>query len=54
MTYISVYRVCDQQDLGDTTAWSHQHNIQYADDTARAGKIDPHKQTLVDLEYCVQ
>jgi hypothetical protein len=31
----------------------HQHNIQYEDDTARVGKIDPHKQTLVDLEYFV-
>jgi hypothetical protein len=51
--YISVYIVCDQKDPGDTTAWKQQHNIQYADDTTRVGKIDQHKQTLVDLEYFI-
>jgi hypothetical protein len=35
-------------------AWKQQHNIQYEDDTARVGKIDRHKQTLVDLEYFVR
>jgi hypothetical protein len=49
----SVYRVCDQKNRGDTKAWKEQHNIQYADDTARVSKIDPHKQTLVDREYFV-
>jgi hypothetical protein len=53
LNYISVYRVCDQKDTGDTTAWKQQHNIQYADDTARVRKVDPHKHTLVDLEYFV-
>jgi hypothetical protein len=53
LTYISIYRVCDQKNPGDTTAWKQQHNIQYADDTAHVGKIDPHKQTLVDLEYFI-
>jgi hypothetical protein len=52
-TYITVYRVCDQNDPGDTTAWRQQHNLQYEDDTARVGKIDSHKQILVDLEYFV-
>jgi hypothetical protein len=54
LTYITVYRVCDQKDPGDTTAWKQQHNIQYEDETAPIGKIDLHKQTLVDLEYFVQ
>jgi hypothetical protein len=53
LTYITVYRVCDQTDPGDTTAWKQQYNIQYEDKLARIGNIDPHKQTLVDLEYFV-
>jgi hypothetical protein len=53
LTYITVYRVCDQTDPGDTTAWKQQYNIQYEDESARIGNIDPHKQTLVDLEYFV-
>jgi hypothetical protein len=52
-TYTIVYRVCDQNDPGDITAWKQQTNIQYEDDTSRVGKIDPHKQTLVDLEYFI-
>jgi hypothetical protein len=54
LTCITVSRVCDQKDPGDTTAWEQQHNIQYEDDTSRVGKIVPHKHTLVDLEYFVQ
>jgi hypothetical protein len=53
LTYITVYRVCDQTDPGDTTAWKQQYNIQYEDESASIGNIDPHKQTLVDLEYFV-
>jgi hypothetical protein len=39
LTHITVYRVCDQKDPGDITAWKQQHNIQYEDDTAHVGKI---------------
>jgi hypothetical protein len=53
LRYILVYRVCKQTDPGDTTAWKQQYNIQYEDESARIGNIDPHKQTLVDLEYFV-
>jgi hypothetical protein len=53
LTYITVYRVCDQTDPGDTTAWKQQYNIQYEDESARICNIDPHKQTLVDLECFV-
>jgi hypothetical protein len=45
--------VFDQTDPGETTAWKQQYNIQYEDESARIGSIDPHKQTLVDLEYFV-
>jgi hypothetical protein len=51
--YITLYRVCDQTDPSDTTAWKQQHNIHYEDESARISNIDPHKQTLVDLEYFV-
>jgi hypothetical protein len=29
LTHVTVYRVCDQTGLGDTTAWKQQYNIQY-------------------------
>jgi hypothetical protein len=53
LTYITVYRVFHQKEPGDTPAWKKQHDIQYEDATSCVGKIDPHKQTLVDLEYFV-
>jgi hypothetical protein len=53
LTYITVYRVCNQTDPDETTAWKQQYNIQHEDESARKGNIDPHKQTLVDLEYFV-
>jgi hypothetical protein len=57
LNYITVYRVWDQNDPVDTTTWKQQHNIQYKDEdedeTACVRKIDPHKLTLVDLEYFV-
>jgi hypothetical protein len=51
ITYISMYRVCNQSNLGDTTAWRQQYQIKYADESARVGSINPHRQTMVDLEY---
>jgi hypothetical protein len=53
LMFITVYRVCDQTEPGDTTAWKQQHNIHYEDELARIGNIDAHKQTLEDLEYFV-
>jgi hypothetical protein len=50
---MTVYRVCDQTDPGDTTVWKQQYNIQYEEESGCIGNIDPHKQTLVDLEYFV-
>jgi hypothetical protein len=51
ITYISAYIVCNQTNPGDTTAWRQQYQIQYSDESARVGSIDPHRQTMVDLEY---
>jgi hypothetical protein len=53
LTYITVYRVCDQTVSGETFAWKQKYNIQYEDESARIGNIDPHKLTLVDMEYFV-
>jgi hypothetical protein len=53
LTYITVYRVCDQTDPGDTTTRKQKHNIQYKEESARIGNIDPHKQKLVDVEHFV-
>jgi hypothetical protein len=50
LTYITVNRVCDQRDPGDTITRKQQHIIQYEDESERISNIDPHKQTLVDLE----
>jgi hypothetical protein len=49
-----VYIICNQTNPGDTTTWRQQYQIQYADESARVGSIDPHRQTMVDLEYFVR
>jgi hypothetical protein len=54
LTVINAYRVCSQRDHGDTTASKQQQCIQYADDELRPYVLDPHKQTLIDLQYFVQ
>jgi hypothetical protein len=54
ITVINAYRVCSQSDPGDTTASQQQQCIQYADDELRPYVLDPHKQTLIDLQYFVQ
>jgi hypothetical protein len=48
--YVSVDRVCNQTNPGDTTAWRQQYHIQYSDESARVGSIDLHIQTMVYLE----
>jgi hypothetical protein len=50
ITYVSVYRVCNKTNPGDTTAWRQQYQIKHSDESARVGSIDPHRQTMVDLE----
>jgi hypothetical protein len=54
ITYVSVYIVCNQTNPGDTTEWRQQYQIQYSDESARVGSIDPHRQTMVDLEYFIR
>jgi phage gp45-like len=54
ITYVSVYRVCNQTNPGDTTTWRQKYQIQYADESARVGSIVPHRKTMVNLEYFVR
>jgi hypothetical protein len=50
ITVINAYRVCSQRDPGDTTASRQQQCVQYADEELRPYVLDPHKQTLIDLQ----
>jgi hypothetical protein len=53
ITVINAYIVCSQRESGDTTASGKQQCIQYADEELRPYVLDPHKQTLIDLQYFV-
>jgi hypothetical protein len=54
ITVINAYRVCSQRDPGDTTASRQQQCVQYADEELIPYVLDPHEQTLIDLQYVVQ
>jgi hypothetical protein len=47
---VTVYRVGHNRNAGDATAFQQQYRTQYANETARV-EINPHKQTMIDLEY---
>jgi hypothetical protein len=47
---VTVYRVGHNHNAGDATAFQQQYRTQYADENARV-EINPHKQTMIDLEY---
>jgi hypothetical protein len=54
ITLINAYIVCSQSYPGDTTASKQQQCIQYTDDELSPYVLDPHKQTLIDLQHLVQ
>jgi hypothetical protein len=54
MTVITVYRVCKQHEPGPKTAYMQHHTIQYVDEELRPFIIDPHRQTIIDMEHFVQ
>jgi hypothetical protein len=54
ITVINAYIVCSQRNPGDTTASKQHQCIQYADEELIPNVLDPHKQTLIDLQYFVQ
>jgi hypothetical protein len=47
---VIVYCVGHNHNTGDATAFQQQYRTQYADETTRV-EINPHKQTMIDLEY---
>jgi hypothetical protein len=50
ITVLNAFRVCSQREPSDTTASKHQQCIQYADEELIPYVLDPHKQTLIDLQ----
>jgi hypothetical protein len=54
MTIISAYGVCKQTNPGDLTASKQKHEIMYEDEEMRPYLVDPHKQTLIYLQYHVE
>jgi hypothetical protein len=54
ITVMNTYIVCSQRDPGDTTASRQKQCVQYADEELRPYVLDPHKQTIIDLQYFVQ
>jgi hypothetical protein len=51
---VSCYRVCNQKNPGATTASNQQHGIMYADEELRPFMMNPHHQTMIDIQYFVQ
>jgi hypothetical protein len=51
---ISAYRVCKQTNPGDLPLSKQQLGIMYKDGELRPYLVDPHKQTLNDLQYFVE
>jgi hypothetical protein len=47
---VTVYRVGQNHNTGDATAFQQQYRTQYVDETARV-EISPHKQTMIDFGY---
>jgi hypothetical protein len=50
----TTYIVCSQRDPGDKTGSKQQQCAQYADDELIPYVLDPHKKTLIYLQYFVQ
>jgi hypothetical protein len=54
MAVITAYGVGDQHQPGARTATQQQFRIQYEDESIRPYINNPHKQTMIDLEYFVK
>jgi hypothetical protein len=50
-TVISAYRVGNQHQLGVLTASQQQYRIQYQDESFISYILDPHRHTMIELEY---
>jgi hypothetical protein len=51
VSVVSCYRVCNQTNPGATTASNQQHEIMYADEELRPFMMNPHHQTMIDIQY---
>jgi hypothetical protein len=54
ITVINTYRVCSQREPGDTTSSKQQQCVHYADEELIPYVLDPHNQTLIDMQYFFQ
>jgi hypothetical protein len=54
VSVVSCYRFCNQTNPGATTASNQQHGIMYADEELRPFMMNPHHQTMIDIQYFVQ
>jgi hypothetical protein len=54
VSVVSCYRVCNQTNPGATTASNQQHGIICADEELRPFMMNPHHQTMIDIQYFVK
>jgi hypothetical protein len=54
VSVVSFYRVCNQTNPGDTTTSNQQHGIMNADKELHPFMMNPHHQTMIDIQYFVQ
>jgi hypothetical protein len=54
VSVVYCYRVCIQTNPGATTSSNQQHGIMYADEELRPFMMNPHHQTMLDIQYFVQ
>jgi hypothetical protein len=51
---ICVHSIQTNETPGDITESKQKHGIMYEDEELRPYLVDPHKQTLIDLQYHVE
>jgi hypothetical protein len=54
VSMVSCYIVCNQTNPGATAASNQQHGIMYADEELHPFMMNPHHQTMIDIQYFVQ
>jgi hypothetical protein len=54
VSVVLCYRICNQKNPGETTASNQQHGIMYADEELRPFMMNPHHQTMIDIQFFVQ
>jgi hypothetical protein len=54
LSAVTIYRVCNQTDPVSKTAYMQHYTVQYENEELQPFFLDPHRQTMIDLEYCIQ